>query len=141
MTTRADFIATVRSYIGTPYVHQGRRPGVGMDCPAPIILAGRAHGLLPHDFDVNGYDPMPDGKTLLAWCDRYMRRVSNPEPGDVIVVHFKGGRPQHLGVLTDNTPDRSYWVHADGLVYKEVRETRLDFGSRAMRLVAAFSLL
>jgi hypothetical protein len=24
---------------------------------------------------------------------------------------------------------------------KEVRETRLDFGSRAMRLVAAFSLL
>jgi hypothetical protein len=111
-----------------------------MDCPAPIILAARAHGIVPTDFDVNGYEAMPDGRTLLQWCDRHMKRTSSPEPGDVIVVHFKGGRPQHLGVLTDSTPGRSYWVHADWLS-KEVRETRLDFGSRAMRLVAAFSLL
>jgi cell wall-associated NlpC family hydrolase len=140
VTTRAEFIATVRGYIGTPVVHQGRVPGVGMDCPAPIILAAIEHGIVPTDFDVNGYEAMPDGRTLLEWCDRHMTRTSSPEPGDVIVVHFKGGRPQHLGVLTDNTPGRSYWVHADWL-RKEVRETRLDFGSRAMRLVAAFSLL
>jgi cell wall-associated NlpC family hydrolase len=141
MTTKTDIVATVRSYCGTPYVHQGRVSGVGMDCPAPIILAARAHGLVSPDFDINGYGAMPDGKTLLEWCDKHMTRTSNPEPGDVIVVHFKSGRPQHLGVLTDNTPGRSYWVHAEGLAHKEVRETRLDFGSRAMRLVAAYSLL
>lgn len=141
MTTRADFVATVESYVGTPYVHQARVPGHGMDCPAPIILAARAHGIVPADFDVQGYRREPDGAELQAWCDRSMVRLeAAPQPGDVLLCAFLDGPPRHLGVLVEATEGRAYWVHAEGYVHKRVMRSRLLLGSRGMRLVAAYAV-
>lgn len=139
----SDFAATVRSYVGTPYVDQGRVPGAsgGMDCPGPIILAAREHGLVLPTFDVTGYSRAADGHSLQAFCERHMQRIASDEmrEGDVVLVRFNGGLPQHLGVLVDATPDgRRYWVHAESCRYKAVIYSRLMFGPRLMQLVAAY---
>ncbi len=36
---REDFVRVARSYIGTPFHHQGRLPGVGLDCAGVIVCA------------------------------------------------------------------------------------------------------
>lgn len=143
--SRAAFVATVESYVGTPYVHQGRVPGPngGMDCPAPIILAARAHGIVPEGFDVTGYSREPDGIQLQAWCERYMLPVAAGVPlqaGDVLLCAFGQHAPRHLGVLVDASFERLYWVHAEGWAHKIVMRSRLRFGTRGMRLVAAYAV-
>lgn len=140
--TRAEFIATVRTYIGTPYAHQGRVPGPdgGMDCPAPLILAARAHGIVPPGFDVRDYPREPDGYTLKAFLDRYLAPIEfdDAQPGDVLLGRFNGGRPRHIGILTDNTPGRRYWLEAEGHRARRVDEFRLILGARVMTIVQAY---
>jgi cell wall-associated NlpC family hydrolase len=130
------------SYVGTPYHHQGRIPGVAMDCPAPVIVACWELGLKPRSFDVMGYGREPDGATLKGYCDEHMDPISLDEaqPGDVLLTAwtFDRMRPRHLGVLVDSRPDRRYWVQAEGYRHKQVRKTRLMFGVDRMRLVQAY---
>jgi cell wall-associated NlpC family hydrolase len=140
MTTRAEFIATVRSYIGTPYHHQGRLPGVGMDCPGPLILAARAHGIVAPDFDVTSYSREPDGHTLKRLLDDNLEPIpfDDAEPGDVLLGRFNGGRPRHIGILTDNTSGRRYWIEAEAYRHRMVIEARLILGPRIMTIVQAY---
>lgn len=140
---RAAFAATVRSYVGTPYVDQARVPGPngGMDCPGPIILAAREHGLVLPTFDVTGYRRVADGHSLQAFCELHMRRITSDDmrEGDVVLARFQNGLPHHLGVLVEITPDgRRYWVHAESYRYKAVIYSRLMFGPRLMQFVAAY---
>lgn len=141
---RHDFAATVLAYVGTPFVHQGRVPGPkgGMDCPAPIILAAREHGIVAPDFDVTGYGRIPDGVGLKGFCDAHLIPLDRePDVGDVLLCAWGPAQPpHHLGVLVDATPGRMYWVHAEGLAHKRVMRSRLVFGSRAMRLVQAYQV-
>lgn len=101
--TRADVVAEGRALIGVPYVHQGRSLH-GLDCVGLPILVCRNLGLIAPDFDVNGYQQTPDGKTMLEICDRYMVRIPMHllQPGDVLVysLHRKLG-PQHMGIVGD----------------------------------------
>ena len=138
MTTRAEFVATARGYVGTPYHHQGRTPGVGMDCPAPLILAAREHGIVPSDFDVTGYSSEPDGVTLKRLCDEHLEPIepSDVQAGDVLLCRFRGGHPRHLGIVTDTTPGRWYWIEAEGQRQRQVREHRVLLG--VMRIAQAY---
>ncbi len=142
MTTRAEFLATVRSYLGTPYHHQGRLPGVGMDCPAPLICAAWAHGIKPASFDVKAYEREPDGKTLKGLCDAHLEPIAFDAavPGDVLLCKFNGGRPRHLGILSGADPARRYWIEAESKTYKRVIESRLIIGGNYMQLVQAYSV-
>jgi hypothetical protein len=137
-----DFVATVRGYEGTPYHHQGRVPGVAMDCPAPVICAAWEHGLKPRSFDVKGYPRNADGRVLKAFCDEHMIAIdwSQAQPGDVPLCAWTRERmlPRHLGVLVDVTPGRMWWVQADGYRYKQVKLHRLMFGSDGMHLVQLY---
>jgi cell wall-associated NlpC family hydrolase len=139
MTTRAEFLATVRTYIGTPYHHQGRSPGVGLDCPGPMICAAWAHGIKSRTFDVTSYPREPDGITLQAHCDEHLDRIdfADAEPGDVLLCKFQQGAPRHLGILSDANPLRRYWIEAEGFRHRRVIESRLVLG-RFMQLVAAY---
>lgn len=141
MTTRAEFAATVLAYEDTPYLHQGRLAGAGMDCAAPLICGARAHRIVPPDWDFTGYSPHPDGVTLQALCDQHLLRVAGaPRLADVLLCAFGTGLPCHLGILVDATPGRMYWLHAENVAHHRVRRDRLVFGVRAMRLVAAYAV-
>lgn len=141
MTTPAEFIAYVRGLVGTRFHHQGRLPGVGLDCPGPLICACWHFGIKPRTFDVTGYPERPDGFTLKAICDEHMGEPIDQHElraADVLLVRWQKGPPQHLGIVFDHPLGGLAMVHADRT--RGVIETRVSFG-RAMGFVAGYRVL
>lgn len=135
---RAAIVAEARGWIGTPFIHQHRVRGVGVDCAGLVICVARAVGIVPPDFDVTGYGMNPDGKSLKAYCDQHLQLLDEPmNLGDVVLVAWRQGPPQHLGIVVDHPSGLWGMVHAENRAHRAVVETRLHFG-RAMRLVAAY---
>lgn len=136
---RQDVVAAARGWIGTPYCHQGRLHGVGVDCIGLVICVARDGGLVDPGFDYNGYRRRPDGTTLLQVSRMHMTQIeqSQMQPGDVVVVAFDTD-PQHFGILGDYRHGGLSIIHAAS-GHGAVVETRLMF-SRALRFVAAFQL-
>ena len=98
---RSDIVRVARSYLGTPFQHRQRLPGVGLDCAGVLVCAARELGLVAPDWDVPDYRRAPDG-TLLDWCRRYMREIPFAEAraGDALAL-VVDEEPQHLGILAD----------------------------------------
>lgn len=142
MIDRAQIASAARGWVGTPFQHQQRERGVAVDCAGVVIGVARELALVEPGFDVNGYTRLPDGRTLLEHCRRWMREidVEAMTVGDVLVVRFDR-EPQHFGILVDYRHGGLAIVHA-ATKYGRVVETRLLFGSspRAMKFVAAFAL-
>lgn len=138
-TTPRDVVGFARSLLGTPFHHQGRKPGVGIDCAGVPIVVARALSLVPPDFDVADYPAVPDGSSLRAYCEAHMKRWPWEEPGGVVLVAWKDGPPQHLGIVADHPDGGLSIIHADSLRQKCVIETRLEWG-RYMRRVQAYRL-
>lgn len=136
-TLRAAIVAQAMGLIDTPYVHQARLPGIGIDCAGVPIVIARALGLVLSTFDITGYPPTPDGVSLIAFCERHMRRTAEPQAGDVPVYRW-GVRPQHLGVLVPYRHGGLSLVHALGPGHPaKVIESRV---LPNMALVAAYRL-
>jgi cell wall-associated NlpC family hydrolase len=126
MPTAAEVVTAARTHIGTPWVHQGRFPGLAIDCAGLVILVARELAIVPADFDVNGYAQSPDG-TMLTWCERYMTRVPAIELGAVLVMATDQD-PQHLGIVGDYVHGGWSLIHAaNGAHPPRVIETRLLF--------------
>jgi cell wall-associated NlpC family hydrolase len=102
--TRADVVKAARSWLGTPYIHQHRAKGHGVDCVGLVIGVARELGIVAPDFDVNAYERTPDGSTMIAQCDRFMDRLHMDSvlPGNVLVYEFdRRLGPQHMGIVGD----------------------------------------
>jgi NlpC/P60 family putative phage cell wall peptidase len=91
-------IAAARGCLGTPFHHQGRMPGVGLDCIGLIVVAARAVGIEVRDtFD---YGRRPDGVSLIAGLERHgLRRVDDVDAGCVLVFRYDH-QPQHVALTT-----------------------------------------
>ncbi|NLR74203.1 MULTISPECIES: NlpC/P60 family protein [Leeia] len=102
---RQQVLAEARSWLGTPYHHQGRVKGVGVDCA--MILCDIYHqvGLIPW-IDPRPYPPdwhfHRDDERYLGWLKQYARPVAQPQPGDVAVWRF-GRCFSHGAVVVDDT--------------------------------------
>lgn len=93
-------LSIARQFLGTPFQHQGRRPGKGMDCVGLIVCVARElYGTL---FDIQGYPRQPDGWSLRRHCAEYLQPLTRLEasPGDVVLIQFSS-QPAHLGILGD----------------------------------------
>ena len=130
-------VRMAREYLGTPYHHQARLKGHGIDCVGLVVCVARELGVLPFDVDVTGYSRIPDGKALMHHLHAHMDAVDqrDMQPGDVICVAFDKW-PQHVGILGNYIHGGLSIIHADNQ-RGQVIETRLMF-SDAMRFVAAF---
>ena len=101
MATRAEVIKEARSWIRTPWRHQGRIKGVASDCIGVVIGTAKALGLTEPDFDIRDYARFPDGKLLRKYLGELMDPVSlsQKQGGDVLLI-----RPsridQHIAILT-----------------------------------------
>lgn len=106
---RDDFVKTCRGYLDTPFRHQGRLPGVGLDCAGVAVCAARECGEEVADF--LAYSRLPSSAVFLETigksCDRI--RLSESLPGDLLVFEFDAN-PQHLAILTEASP--MYIIHA-----------------------------
>lgn len=141
--THADVVAAARGWLGTPFQHQQRFKGLACDCAGLLIGVARELGLVAADFDVPAYPRVPDGLSLLRWCDEYMTRVDREQlqPGQVIAVVIDA-EPQHLGIVGDYRHGGLSLIHAAARVPNgrgRVIETRLMF-SRVQRFAAAWAL-
>lgn len=109
MTTRAQIVAEARKWVGTPFLHQGRLRGAGVDCAGVVIGVADVLGLAQGFEDPKGYPDNPANRQIEALLDKWMDRIPKGEekPGDVLFFAYSR-LPQHMGILTD----RGTIVHA-----------------------------
>lgn len=105
MSSVAAFIDHAESCVGTRYKHQGRLPGVGIDCVGVVVCAARAVGLPVRD--IRGYERTPSALQLIAALREHCDEVTVAEPGDILVFAWDT-EPQHVAVLVEP----GYIVHA-----------------------------
>lgn len=130
--TRERFIAEARSWLGTPYQHQGRLKGVGVDCIG--LLVGVAHALGLSSADMRDYGRRPDGR-LRPLLEEHLEAVPtiDAQGGDVVLFAW-ASVPIHVGILTA----ADHVIHAY-LPNRMVVESRIDEKMRA-QIVSAYHI-
>jgi NlpC/P60 family putative phage cell wall peptidase len=124
-----DIIAYARECLGTPYLHQGRLLGIGLDCAGVIAHVAKRLGYEP--VETPGYSRTPSNGLLELAADtqEWLYRVHEMQAGDILMMRFTGD-PQHVGIYTGENLIHSY----EGI--GRVVEHRLDtkWKSRIMRI-------
>lgn len=132
---RAQFIAEVIDHIGTPYHHQGRLKGVGVDCIGLFVSAAVRCGyemIAPMD-----YLNVPEQDKLLRHLSEYAHPIALEAAlaGDLLIFRMYH-QPQHVGVIVNLLPLEM--VHTYMTVNRVVR-VPVD-GTWAARIVSAYRL-
>ncbi len=103
MSVRDDIVAHARAWLRTPFHHQGRVKGVGVDCLQFLIAVNQESGLLPevqYEHYPRDWHFHQDEERYLNAVSRYARRVEIPLPGDFAL--FKFGRcVSHAAIVID----------------------------------------
>ena len=133
MMTADELVTEARKLIGTPFHHQGREPGVGIDCGGVIV---HLMGLCGIEYDIDGYSRIPTGDRLKRHCDAMLENKSKYaiEAGDVLLFSVKRD-PQHIGLCAGRTMIHAWYSKHGGSVI----ETTLG-PDWINRLVAAYRI-
>lgn len=124
MITRKQVVTQARTWIGTPFHHQGRVKHVGVDCIGLLVGVIKELGikstkkdnngnLIPlESFDNTNYGRLPDGVLLQTSIEKHFYKVerNNIKPGDVLLFKFDEN-PQHIGIATDYPTDGLGLIH------------------------------
>jgi len=106
---RQAIIDTARTWIGTPYHHQGRSKSAGIDCIGLIVGVAADLGLKFNDY--TDYQRFPDGVTLVAELSKQATQTDEPHPGDIVCFKITQ-LPQHVAILSSkNTIIHAYAPH------------------------------
>jgi NlpC/P60 family putative phage cell wall peptidase len=108
-STAARAVAAARAAIGTPFLHQGRRPGVGLDCLGLVLHVERAlHGRAPDPpayapgwASCSGAETLAEG--LSRWCEPLPAPLPGeaPPPGAILLFRWRRQLPaSHCAVAT-----------------------------------------
>lgn len=97
-----DIVTAARACLGTPFAHQGRVIGVGLDCVGVAVHAVRSIGV--DVLDIPGYGRTPNNGRLASAMDAQcgLERVHNiaeRRAGDILLLRFFR-EPQHVGICT-----------------------------------------
>jgi cell wall-associated NlpC family hydrolase len=103
----ADILAEARTWRGTPFHHQARIKGNGVDCAQLVVGVGQALGLIgeyPREYVRYGRVPRPD--YMRTRLEEFMDEIPANEavPGDVLWIYWRDARPDlpmHLAFFTD----------------------------------------
>lgn len=139
MTTRQELIAEARTFIGTPWQHQGVLKGLGCDCEGFLEGVARNTALPVLVEVIRNYRRHEDGSMMLRLLNEGLEFVAAGEgreppdmslalPADVLAFCDEQLRepdkPRHLGLLTQVRHDGvCYVIHASE---RGVIEHRLD---------------
>ena len=111
-------ITTARTWIGTPFHHQGRLKHIGCDCLGLVLgiaeeLALQSEGTILHSLDNTAYSRAPNTTELIQKMERYLQKVEAGkwQAGDIALIHI-AGNPQHLGIITDGIHGSYGILHA-----------------------------
>jgi len=122
MIARAQIVTEARTWLDTPFHHQGRLKGGGVDCAGVPIGVARALGL--EWADATGYARVPAKGQFRATLQRCLDPIAFAEvlPGDLMSFAFRA-EEQHIAVVSCIDPLRI--IHAWQAVGKCV-ENDLD---------------
>lgn len=134
MTAEA-VVQAARSWLGTPWRHQGRSPR-GVDCAGLVVLVARGLGLA--DQDAVGYGRHAQGLTFLEPFRAAMDGVppAAARPGDVLLF-AEAACPCHCGFLT-SLRGIPHLLHAHALRRKVIEEPYTGEWPARMRFVFRF---
>lgn len=117
---RSQVVEEARSFVNTPFHHQGRTKGVGVDCAGLIVLVGRGCGFKIEDAEPLNYSRYPFWSLrLLDALHKNLRPISLVEAREGSVVWFWIARPtlgQHLGILTSDGRMIHAWEQAGKVI-------------------------
>lgn len=88
-------------FVGTKFSHQGRVPGVRLDCIGVVVCAHLAAGYPVSDY--TAYGPRPNPKQLLKHISAQAEQVEEPEYGDLVLTWIKqpiNKMPHHAAIIT-----------------------------------------
>jgi len=116
----AAIVAEARSWVGTPYAHQGRQKGWRVDCVGLIIEVGRA--LEIGDFSDElfqpfiGYTRQPNPRRMGTGMAQFLRPLDLPAnaaapDGSIAWIYWKAGMPMHLAIMA-TFKGRRTMIHA-----------------------------
>lgn len=110
MIDRDSVVREARSWIDTPFHHQARLRGVGVDCVGLVI--GVAHALGISRFDTTDYAELPDPERMGTMLHENLDEIQEHElrPGDIVWLKVEID-PQHLAIITETRP-RLMMIHA-----------------------------
>jgi len=119
IVTKQMIVDFAMTYIGVPYVHQGRSRANGVDCIGLLREVAEHFKLSNHDYF--NYAPTPDGRTLIREMDKAFgvddgydgKPNTEPyEPGDVLCFWIrKRSKPKHAGIFTRMPDGRPGIIH------------------------------
>jgi len=119
----AAIVTEAREWLGTPFVWGQSAKGRGCDCKGLVQGVARELGLPEADtFYATFSSYRPDKPVPVSLLKEGMAavfdQVSEPEPGDVLLLKYRGSA-QHLGIYCGDTV-----IHAQGAGFKtKVKET------------------
>lgn len=115
-------MTTARTFLGTPFRHQGRLPGAGLDCVGVVVCALKQLGY--HVEDQSGYGRIPLRGRLIAAIENHCDAISQEDiqPGDLMMFAFRS-EPQHIAIVSAINP--IMLIHAYQDVHRVV-ENGLD---------------
>ena len=115
---RAKIIEEAESYIGTPFHHEARVKGCGVDCGTFLVGVYESLNLVPH-FTLEHYSKDFMMHNDREWYAELLLQFSeeitgDPQPGDVVL--YKHGRIYSHGGLVTGWPLFIHASTADGYV-------------------------
>lgn len=109
MIVTDDILAAARECIGTPFWHQGRQVGIGLDCAGVAVHVANRIGI--NCLDVAGYGRTPVSGQLERALDEQpgLQRIfiNDRQPGDLLLMRFASD-PQHLAIFAEDTIIHAY---------------------------------
>lgn len=111
--------AAARGWLGTPFHHQARVRGVGVDCIGLVIGTARDAGDLLGPYDFYSYGPSPNPQVLLKEVNDNLRRSGALREGSVLLFRIMR-EPQHFGIYLG--PSTNTFVHAYSVRGKVVED-------------------
>lgn len=137
MPSNADIVAAARRMVGTRWRHQGRQPGLGLDCVGLVVCVGKELGLLEFDTLAYAREAAPEG--FVRYFREHGREIPPERLHEGAVLAFREDKyPCHAGIVARGTRGPTL-IHAYALRRRVVEEalTREWYG----RIVGAFEYL
>ncbi len=114
---RLEIVNEATSWIGTPWHHEARVKGVGVDCVMLLCEVYERVGLLPHVVPARYPQDIMLHKgqeVVLGYLDLYGAEVETPQLGDVVVYRFARSF-SHAGIYAGERENRACLsARADG---------------------------
>lgn len=149
MITCDAFLQEARTWLGTPFHHQGRVKNIGKkkggcDCIGLIFGVCKALDLegkqgVIHSFDITGYSREPNGMDLKRNLEKHLIEIDKNDikPADILLFRFEEN-PQHVGIVSNYSDSQYGIIHCYAQARKVVEHILDDYWKN--KIVAAYRL-